>query len=306
MSVEQPKEDSKENVYKQPVVANKYELLRSVPEAVFEEYAERMVDQIPENGKVVDAGFGPGHILIDLARVGEGKNLQVTGIDSSAEMHKLVKEKMSGLSIGNINLVQEEMRLYFSNNPDSLDAIHFKAILHCIQDQEDTLDAMDSALHSGGLIITGHESSQTESRIERLYETSPNIDDPELESVVDYYFSLREELARETGLTEKRFEQRKFPAGDSRHASQYFLNKGYSFVSVSGEKDMNFERKYTIGELVDCIKNGTFGVFRDGLTPDDMSHLAQKVAEYVSEKNIDQDNIRKIPARMQQYILRKP
>lgn len=306
MSAEQPNEGGKENVYMQPVVASNYELLRSVPEVVFEEYADRIVAQIPSDGKVVDAGFGPGHILINLAKAGKEKGIQVVGIDSSQEMYRLVDERMLGLSIENVSLVHEEMRSYFLSNSDSLDAIHFKAILHCIQDQEGTLDAMDSALYSGGLIITGHEASQTESRIERLYETSPNIDDPELESVLDYYFKLRDDLATKTNLSEKKFELRKFPAGDSRSAAQYFLSKGYSLVSTSGESDMNFERKYTIGELIDCIRNGTFGVFRDGLSQTDMDYLAQSVGEYVLKNGINQSNVRKIPARMQQYILRKP
>lgn len=297
-----------ENIYQIPEAANRYELLRQIPREIFRGYSDRIVDKIPSGGTIVDAGFGPGHILLDIARVGQHKSIQVIGIDNSAEMHRLVQEKIAREidTSNNILLLQESLDEYFANHPDSVDGIHFKAILHCFRDPIRALDAMDVGLRRGGVVITGHEASQTESRIERLYATSPNIDDPELEYLLGYYFELRSRIAHASGLPEKAFSLRRFPAGDSRRACEYFMSKGYQQVDTSTEDDLNFERVYTIQELLDSIKNGTFGVFRDGLDSNDMSNLAEMVNRFAEKENIDMGKVRKIPARLQQYTLRKP
>ncbi len=307
MSSEAPKPNP-ENIYKIPEAASRYELLRQIPPEIFRGYSDRIVDNIPNGGTIVDAGFGPGHILLDIARAGQPKNIQVVGIDNSAEMHRLLQEKIAREkdSPDNILLLQESLDEYFTNHPDSVDGIHFKAILHCFRDPIRALDAMDVGLRRGGVVITGHEASQTESRIERLYATSPNIDDPELEYLLGYYFELRSRMAYASGLPEKAFSLRRFPAGDSRRACEYFMSKGYQQVDTSTEDDLNFERAYTMQELLDSIKNGTFGVFRDGLDNDDISHLAEMVKRFAEKENIDMDKVRKIPARLQQHTLRKP
>lgn len=300
-------EPNPENIYKIPDAANRYELLRQIPRGVLERYSNKIVANIPDGGTVVEAGFGPGHLLLDIARAGQSKNIKVIGIDNSAEMHRLVQEKLKEeTSPDNILLLQESLDEYFVSHPGSVDGIHFKAILHCFRDPIRALDAMDIALRSGGVIITGHEASQTESRIERLYETSPNIDDPELEYLLGYYFELRSRMAYSSGLPEKAFSLRRFPAGDSSQACEYFISKGYQQVDTSIKDELNFERSYTMQELLDSIKNGTFGVFRDGLNSNDINNLAEMVKKFAEKENIDMNKVRKIPARWQQNTLRKP
>lgn len=293
------------NVYQLEEAAQGYELLRHIPEETFKEYGGKIINHVPEGGTVLDAGYGPGHILLELAREGKAKNIHVVGIDNSSEMHRLLEEKIHARneSFQNLELVEEDIINYLFKHPNSLDCIHFKAILHCFRDPKSVLDAIDQALKSGGIVVTGHEISQTEAGIEQL---PTEINDPELADMLDYYFKLRANLAEATGNSEKKFTQRVFPAGDSANARDYFLKKGYEEITSSEAGDLNFERTYTLLELLNSIQHGTFGVFRDGLSEEDRVNLTDSLKKFAEEKNMDLMKVRKIPARLQQFAVRKP
>jgi len=294
------------NIYEHKEIADNYGLLREIPQSIFDAYALKIVDSSPSHGAILDAGFGVGTIIdgISKAQISRNKGIDVYGIDSSASMKDIASKRLVRIA-NNATLIQDDLINYLSNKPEYFDIIHFKAILHCFPNPTQVIDAIDTALKPNGLVITGHEESQTEARIERLYRACPRVDDRELEYLLGYYFELRSKLAYKESDMGKTFSMRQFPAGDSSIACDYFATKGYTSYISSLDNEMEFTRKYSLGEVLMSIRLGSFGVFRDGLTDRDMEWLYMELTNFCNKRNIDLQKIHEVPARLRQYQIRK-
>lgn len=179
----------------------------------------------------------------------------------------------------------------------TFDIVHFKAILHCFKNPEKALDKIKSLTKSGGYIITGHENSQVEDRIEQIFKNK--IDDKELELLFEYYFSLRVNL-------KKSFLWRKYPAGDAQNAVDYLCkNKNFKLVKIISNKKMSWARSYSLNDLLYSVEHGTYNVFNAGLTPSDRTYLSKKMLEFSIQHKIDLKKERKIPASFTIFVVKK-
>jgi ubiquinone/menaquinone biosynthesis C-methylase UbiE len=271
--------------YERKIAVDKYPLLRDVPNSVMNEYARVIKEYSKEGDNILDLGFGTGLILIPLSKISEKRN--IFGIDISEEMCK---------KIGLMNISAKIIKGTIDNLEEVMDIIHFKAILHCISEPEKELEKISAHLKVGGYIITGHEFSQTEDRIEQIFK---DLDDSEIEEVFKKYFSIRKEMG-------KAFVERKFPAGDASKISELLINKNnFEFVKKISKPTLFWERKITIKDLLDSINDGTFGVFYDGLKIKEREEIYNKLISYTKEKGIDINKERIMPCRMEIFVLKK-
>lgn len=282
-------------------MSEEYELLRSIPDKVFYEYSLRVLKNAPKGGVILDAGFGPGHILANIALANKKLNFKakIIGIDNSLKMHELTSEELEKRKISDVELVNKHLVKFLKSNKAKFDVIHFKAILHCFGKPIEVLEAMNYALKPGGCIVTGHEESQTESRIERLYRVCPKVADEETEVIFGRYFELRAEIGKEFNL-------RRFPAGDSIHVGNYFISKGYKKKYISDNKEMEFRKSYNLRHVVNCFRDGTFGVFRDNLSEKEIAILYNEIIDFCEKLKIDLNKKKVILARLRQLCFRKP
>jgi|GEM_PF-3929099 len=195
------------DVYKK-IGKKQYNVLRSIPPKVLKEYAVTVLGMAKKDETILDAGFGSGLILAPLAEL--NRVSKIFGIDYSNTMFASVKQEVQGKA----QLIKGDI-LKFQG---IFNVVHFKAILHCFSDPKKALDKLSDLTHENGYVVTGHEQSQIEDRIEQIFNNT--IDDHELELIFEYYFSLRLNL-REP------FVWRPFPAGNAQNAVKYLCdNRG--------------------------------------------------------------------------------
>ncbi len=184
------------DTYDRPDTVAHYDLLRTIPDQTKKRYAE-LVLQAMGGESILELGFGTGNVLIPMSQLGPEK--EIVGLDKSPEMMALVQPKVAD----NVQLVSGSL----TELNRSFDALHFKAMLHCIDNPHKMIQDMIQAVKPGGLIITSHEYSLTEDRIEQLFQYCAQ-QDQEVEQVFQHYFQLRQDIS-------KPFAMREFPAGDS-------------------------------------------------------------------------------------------
>jgi len=279
-----------QHTYKRKDSVKKYDLLRDVPKNVKEEFAKIILNE-SKNKSILDLGFGTGNILISLVKL--NKSSKIYGIDNSGEMISFVKNKISKEIIlfkGDLNQFKKKYGL--------VDVLHFKAILHCIDKPEVMIDKIINSVSIGGLIITSHEVSQTEDRIEQIFDYT-RIDDPEVEIIFEKYFRLRTDIG-------KPFVSRKFPAGNSDRVVDYFLKtKKCSLVKSVEDKNLFWKREIKILDLLESIKFGTFGVFFDSLSQENRNYIYVELKKFCEEKNININKKRLLPCKFKINILRR-
>ncbi len=278
------------HTYKRTDSVKKYDLIRDVPKNVKEEYAKIILNE--SKGKsILDLGFGTGNVLIPLVRF--NKPFEIYGIDNSDEMINSVKNRISKKTI----LFKGDLK-QFKKKYGLVDALHFKAILHCIDKPEIMIDRIVNSVNIGGLIITSHEVSQTEDRIEQIFDY-PKIDDPEVEIVFEKYFRLRTDIG-------KPFLSRKFPAGNSDRVVDYFLKSGKCSLIKSVEgKTLSWKREVKLLDILESIKFGTFGVFYDSLSQENRNYLYKELNKFCEDKKINIDKKRLLPCKFKINILRR-
>ncbi len=285
------------NIYAINQVAGGYDLLRDVPEAVLDEYGINILGATSPQGMILEAGFGTGRLLARLAFQNRVSGHPLVAVDSSAAMADLAKQKLVAAGLDrSVEVVTQDLVEYLEGHRGQFDLVHFKAILHCFPEPVLVLDKITSSLKSGGKIVTGHEESQVEARIEGLLRPYPAADDQDLEMILKHYFELRRIMGKE-------FMPRLFPAGDSQNAVAYLQAKGYVVEKVSDDQTMNFTRQFRLADLLAAIGGGTFGVFRDGLVTAERETLYRQLLEFCHSHNIDRERVRAVPARWRQYVL---
>lgn len=264
-----------------------YDILRSIPENVKNEYAKIILNLAKKGDKILDAGFGSGLILIPLSE--QNKIAEIHGIDYSEPLYKSVSEQ-----------VKEKAKFHFGDIlkfNGSFNIIHFKAILHCFKNPEKALERIKSLTIKGGYIITGHENSQIEDRIEQIFENE--IDDKELELLFEYYFTLRVNLG-------KPFFWRKYPAGNSKNAVDYICkDKNFKLFKIVATKKLSWGRPFCLNDLLYSIRYGTYNVFNAGLTEKDKEDINTKMVEFSNQHKINLKKERTIPARFTLFIIKR-
>ena len=289
------------NIYKDEKVVAKFGLLRAIPESVTKAYADTILRLVPKGGSILEAGFGTGELLTALSM----KINNVVGVDISEPMIQKTKQLFGETCP--CTLIESNLFEYLRDRKEVFDVIHFKAILHCIEKPEELLSLMHSALKLGGYIITGHEESQIEARIEALYNIYPKVNDPDYEVAMGDYFEQRDMLAHLFHDSSKSFLRRTYPAGDSTNALNFFLRKyGYKHIERKENKDLSFIRNYTLKDFLETIYYGTFGVFRTGLTEEDRKTLYTKLKTFFNENRIDIQKERSTPAKLKILAAQKP
>lgn len=264
-----------------------YDILRSISEDVKKEYARQILSFSKPGGTILDTGFGSGLILVSLSN--QNKTSEIHGIDYSRPLFSSVSDQVKGKAILHFGDILKFKKTF--------DIVHFKAILHCFKNPEKALDKIKSLTKSGGYIITGHENSQIEDRIEQIFKNE--IDDKELELLFEHYFALRINL-------KKPFLWRKYPAGDAQNAVDYLCkDKNFKLVKIISNKKMSWARSYSLNDLLYSVEHGTYNVFNAGLTPSDRTYLSKKMLEFSIQHKIDLRKERKIPASFTIFIVKK-
>jgi ubiquinone/menaquinone biosynthesis C-methylase UbiE len=280
------------DTYSRKKVVDKYSLVRTNSKSVMEEYAKKVISYSKKGDKILEIGFGTGALLIPLSEL--SNNLEILGVDKSKNMVLKVQKQIGAkakLYSGTLLSLSKKLNTRFN-------IIHFKAILHCIKNPEKELDLIANSISPGGYLITGHEISQPEDRLEQIFNYT-EIDDPETELIFEYYFKLRTEI-------NKPFPSRKFPAGDSWNTCEYLIKKsGFKLIEEVSDKKISWIKKFKINDILMAIKEGTFGVFYDGLNQGERNFLYKQLVHFTKKNKIDIDKTRIVPARYKIYILKK-
>jgi ubiquinone/menaquinone biosynthesis C-methylase UbiE len=278
-------------IYSRKIAQEKYNLIRNIPYKVMKNYAQIILNFATKNSSILDIGFGTGQLLIPLSFLNQES--KIFGIDKSKHMCNLVKKLVGDKA----NLVNGDINKTLKQNT-KYNIVHFKALLHCLQNPYKSLNIIADSVMDNGYLITGHEISQTEDRLEQIFNYK-NIDSPEIEIIFEYYFRLRSDY-------KKPFYSRVFPAGDSWKACKYLIKtKGFSFIRNISNKNLSWNRKIKIKDILDSIKLGTFGVFYNNLTDFDRKKIYDDMIYFVKKHNINLYKTHNIPAKFNLSILKK-
>ena len=161
-----------------------YNLLRDIPEVVQTSYAKVLLRLAKQNQSIIDVGFGSGLCLLPLVK--NNSHAILYGIDYSKTLFDDVAIQ-----------IKDKAKLFFQDvyeHKGLYDVIHFKAILHCFEKPEKALKRIMSLSKPGGYIVTGHEHSQIEDRIEQIFDVA--VHDKDLEFIFEYYFTLRTNMQK--------------------------------------------------------------------------------------------------------------
>lgn len=274
------------DVYKK-TTQKEYNILRLIPKGIENEYVKQILDLAKKGDKILDVGFGPGLILVPLAK--QNKLAEINGIDYSKPLYESVSKKVKGIA----NLHFGDV-LKFKG---SFDIVHFKAILHCFSKPEKALEKIKSLTARGGCIITGHENSQIEDRIEQIFNSK--IDDKDLELLFEYYFTLRTNL-------KKPFLWRTYPSGDSKKAVDYICrDKDFSLVKTITNKKLSWKRSYCLGDLLRSLRYGTFNVFNEGLTEKNKEYIHEEMIKFSKQQKMNLKQERIIPASFTLFVIKR-
>lgn len=279
----------KKHTYTQKEVVKNYDLLRDLPEVIKLSYAKTLLDIVGKKS-ILDLGFGTGNVLIYLAKL--NKLATIYGVDDSAEMFLATKQKLGG----DPNLFCGKLS-DFVKKYSKVDYLHFKAMLHCLKNSEELIDKIINSIKVGGAIITSHEISQTEDRIEQLFDYS-GIIDKEVDSVFQKYFRLRSEMNLP-------FTTRKFPAGNSDYVSDYLLETGRFKKEQIPNENLSWKRVVRIIDILEATKKGTFGVFFDGISKNNREQIYAKLILFCTNNRIDIHKNRLLSCNFKINFLRK-
>ena len=264
-----------------------YDILRDIPSRIKNEYAAQILKLARKGGEILDAGFGSGSILIPLANLNE--TAEISGIDYSETLHSNIPleiKKKAKIILGDILKLNQRYNI-----------IHFKAILHCFKQPEKALDKIKSLVKKGGYLVTGHENSQIEDRIEQIFNS--RIEDSELELLFEYYFTLRTNI-------KKPVLQRNYPAGEASNAVKYICqDKKFKLIKTISGKDLSWNRQYTLLDVLYGIKHSTYNVFNFGLTPEDKQYLYTRLLDFAKKHKLDLKKERKIPSRFTLFVIKR-
>lgn len=264
-----------------------YNILKEVPLRIRRNYARVILSFAKPKQSILDAGFGSGSILIPLAQ--ENRLAEIVGIDYSKPLFNSVSREIKNKA----KIFLEDI-LKFSGE---YDIVHFKAILHCFHNPKRALDKLASLTKQQGLIITAHENSQIEDRIEQIF--ANGIADEELELLLEYYFALRTNLG-------KPFIWRKYPAGNSKNAVAYLCkNNKFKLIKKIQGKSLSWNRKFKLSDLFYSIRNRTYKVFDEGLTKRENDFILEKMTKFSRAHKIDLSKERFVPANFEIYVLKK-
>lgn len=279
----------KNHCYTKNTSVKDYDLLRDLPEEIKINYA-KMLLSITKEKSVLDLGFGTGNVIVYLTKLNKGATIY--GVDNSYAMYLATKKKLdsdSHLFCGDLSK--------FTKKFGPVDLLHFKAILHCLTEPEMLINEIIDSLKIGGLIITSHEISQTEDRIEQLFNYS-GVTDKDVDYVFQEYFQLR----REINLP---FKGRTFPAGNSDYVSNYLVKTGKFTKEHVSNKNLSWERTVRIIDILTVIKRGTFGVFFDGVSEKNREQLYQKLILFCTKNKINIYEDKLLPCSFKVNVLRR-
>ena len=116
-----------------------------------QKWARELIKKISLKGteNVLDLGCGDGKVTADIAKiVSEGS---IIGVDNSAEMIKLAKDRHSEAIYPNLSF--QEMDAVNLNFNDRFDLIFSNAVLHWVKDHKAVIKGMFKSLKNGGRIL---------------------------------------------------------------------------------------------------------------------------------------------------------
>lgn len=131
-------------------VAHVYDETRGMPAEASAAIAgglARLLRGVAEAPRAFEVGIGTGRIAVPLAQAG----VRVAGIDISANMLGLLREKGAGIDVMLAEAAQPPLR------ERSFDGAIFVHILHLVPDAEATVRATLPLVRAGGLLVRGQE-----------------------------------------------------------------------------------------------------------------------------------------------------
>ena len=112
------------------------------------DYRNRLLDLVPEGGRVAEIGIGTGGLLPDLASRAD----VVVGVDHSPAMIEEARRRLAQVGMAGIELRLGEMS-HLPLPDNSLDCVMVNMVLHHAADPLAVLTEISRVLHSGGSLV---------------------------------------------------------------------------------------------------------------------------------------------------------
>lgn len=100
--------------------------------------------------RVLDVGCGTGSLALRLAPFGD----HISGLDLSAEMIRIAREKAVTLAVPNVSFEVGTLDRELPFEPASFDGITAYSLLHLVQDRPTTLAKIRELLRPGGFFVS--------------------------------------------------------------------------------------------------------------------------------------------------------
>ena len=116
-----------------------------------QKWARELIEKISLKGteKVLDIGCGDGKVTAEISKL--VRKGSIIGVDNSAEMIKLAKDRHSEAIYPNLSF--QEMDAVNLNFNDRFDLIFSNAVLHWVKDHKAVIKGMFKSLKHGGRVI---------------------------------------------------------------------------------------------------------------------------------------------------------
>ncbi len=116
----------------------------------------RIAAQLPANALALDIGCGTGNILLKLIALG----INVSGVDISEDMVRLLKSRIPTHSEGKVNLTVQNVEDFLVGCAKEYDLVTASSVLHHMPDYISTLRSAIGRIKPGGWLYIVHEPTK--------------------------------------------------------------------------------------------------------------------------------------------------
>lgn len=115
------------------------------------DWYRRVVEQLPEEARVLDVGVGTGSSMLSQRELIQSKGIKWLGIDINASYLRACQSSIDELGVSD-SIQAREQSVYDLDEEERFDAVYFSASFMLLPDQREALRTVMRSLDEGGVV----------------------------------------------------------------------------------------------------------------------------------------------------------